>query len=67
MSGRAHVAAERPRVARGLADRPAFVWTFVLKDVDADTTRLVVRCRYDFPGSLGAFLTWRVLTEPAPS
>lgn len=49
----------------GPADRPAFVWTFVLYDVAADTTRLVVRCRFDIPSSLRAFVTWRVLTEPA--
>lgn len=42
---------------------PQFSWSFVLAP-EVGGTRLVVRSRYGYPGTMGQRVIWRVITEP---
>lgn len=39
-------------------------WVFYLNEVDENTSRLIVRSRYDYESSVGNFIVWRVVTAP---
>ena len=63
------VAAVDPGRALALGDagdleRGPHSWVFVLEPIDAQTTRLIVRSRGDYPPTLANFIIWRAITEP---
>jgi len=47
-----------------VGDEPPTTWAFVIKSINNNSSRLLVRWRQDYEPSLGNIVTWRFVTDP---